>query len=166
MMEKVIMKHKNEDNFMNSKNGRIIAGQSGFSLIEVMVAIFILSVGILAVCNMQVSGLKGNTTARQYTDYATLAMEEMEMLMATSYSDLPVDGANDSANGADGTAGLFTMDSTADSSFAGPDGNCTVYINVAPDDIMANTTTVSVTVVWSRITDRHVSLQGVIPRVI
>jgi prepilin-type N-terminal cleavage/methylation domain-containing protein len=139
------------------KMNAAVAGEGGFSLIEVMIAVCILSIGILGVCKMQISGLNGNAAARQYTDYATLAMEEMEALMAMPYSSLPTDV------GTTGEAGLLTTDSTADQVIAADDYN--IYINVAPDDILANTTTVSVIVVWKG-SQRSVSLQSVIPQVI
>jgi prepilin-type N-terminal cleavage/methylation domain-containing protein len=143
--------------------GQSFDGRSGFTLVEVMIAVCILSIGILGVCSMQISGLTGNAAARQYTDYATLAMEEMEMLMAMPYSSLPADG------GTTGQAGLFaTTDSTAD--LVIPGGDYDVYVNVAPNALMNNTTTVAVTVIWNSghlgVTGRSVSLQGVIPQVV
>lgn len=148
-------------NGIGTKKGRgaVADGQSGFSLVELMIAICILSIGVLAVCSMQVSGLNGNAAARQYTDYATLAMEQMETMMAMPYSSLPADG------GITGADGLFIKDGTADQVI--PSGDCTVYINVAPDDILVNTTTVCVTVVWKSVgMNRSVSFQGVIPQII
>jgi prepilin-type N-terminal cleavage/methylation domain-containing protein len=142
------------------KGGKgVVAGQSGFSLIELMIAICILSIGVLAVCSMQISGLNGNAAARQYTDYATLAMERMETLMAMPYSSLPVDG------GLAGASGLFVTDDTADK--VESNGDYTVYINVAPKEVLPDSTTVAVTVVWrDRGKRRSVSLQGLIPRLI
>lgn len=142
------------------KSGKgAVTRQSGFSLIEVMIAICILSIGVLAVCSMQISGLNGNAAARQYTDYATLAMERLETLMAMPYSSLPVDGD------VNGESGLFVTDNTADQ--VESNGDYTVYINVAPEEVLPATTTVAVNVVWSdRGKRRSVSLQGLIPRII
>jgi len=134
------------------------AGQSGFSLIELMVGICILSIGILAICSMQVTSLKGNSISNQYSDYSTLAMDYMENLMAMPYTSLPAD-----ADG-NGSAGLSVADSDADLVMPGPDGICTIYTNVAPDYLVQNTTTVSVIVVWQiGAKQRNVTLQGVIP---
>jgi Tfp pilus assembly protein PilV len=149
---------------VRSRNA-VLAGRAGFTIIEALIAIFILSIGILAVCSMQVSGLKGNATAHQYTDYATLAMQKMETLMAMPYSSLPGDTSEAGEDYA-GEDGFFTTGNSADVVEADPDGNYTIYYNVAADYLMDNTTTVSVTVVWnSRGTRKSVSLLGVIPKI-
>lgn len=139
-----------------------IHGQAGFSLIELMIAIFVLTIGVLAVCSMQISGMNGNTAARQYTDYATLAMDQLETLMGSPYDSLPTDGANN-GNVANGATGLFTTNNTADQVIPGGDYN--IYVNVAPNALMNNTTTVSIIVAWNNAgTPRRFSLQGVIPQ--
>jgi Tfp pilus assembly protein PilV len=122
-----------------------------------MIGVCIFSIGILAVCTMQISGLNGNMTARRYTEGGTIAMEQMEILRAMPYSNLPADSLNDAG------AGLFSTDNTADQ--VAQDGVYTIYTNVAPNYLEPNTTTVSVIVVWnSRGMQRTVALQGLIPQ--
>lgn len=133
--------------------------QEGFSLIEVMIAICIISIGMLAVGKMQISGMNRNTTASHYTEYGTLAMEQIELMRAMPYDDLPED-INDN-----GHTGLFDKDSTADRIDPDPNGDYTIYTNVASEYLEPNTTTVSVSVVWNdRGMQRNVSLQGLIPK--
>ena len=43
-------------------------GQQGFSLIEVMVAITIFAIGLLAVVTMQLTAIKGNSYSRRMTE--------------------------------------------------------------------------------------------------
>ena len=54
----------------------------GFSLIEVLIAMAIFSVGILGVATMQISSVKGNATAGGITDIATAASDKIEELMS------------------------------------------------------------------------------------
>lgn len=62
------------------KEGR----ESGFSLIEVMVAMAILSVGILAVVQLQYANINGNTNANVITQEGLLAQLVMERLKSRS----------------------------------------------------------------------------------
>lgn len=59
----------------------------GFSLIEVMIALAIFSIGILGVASMQVLSLNYNSHARRTTEGTTWAVERMESLMTLPYAD-------------------------------------------------------------------------------
>ena len=59
---------------------------SGFTLIEVLIAISILSIGLLAVASMQVSAIRGNSHARGVTEATTLAQDRLEKLLSLSYT--------------------------------------------------------------------------------
>jgi prepilin-type N-terminal cleavage/methylation domain-containing protein len=61
--------------------------QEGFTLIEVLVAILLLTVGILAAASMQVSALTGNSLASRLTQASTLAGATVEELMALGFED-------------------------------------------------------------------------------
>ncbi len=58
----------------------------GFSLIEVMVALGIFSIGILAVASMQISAAQGNLSARMRTEAVTLASDQLEILNSLTYN--------------------------------------------------------------------------------
>jgi len=57
----------------------------GFTLIEVLVAMAIFSIGILAVASMQLAGTKGSSSARLSSEAAVLAQSQMESLIALKY---------------------------------------------------------------------------------
>jgi type IV pilus assembly protein PilV len=61
--------------------------EAGFTLLEVILAISILTVGLLAVASMQVSAIRGNLYADSVTDAAALAQDRLENLMSLSYND-------------------------------------------------------------------------------
>jgi type IV pilus modification protein PilV len=61
--------------------------RSGFTLVEVMVALGILAFGILAVASMQTSSLRGTRTAHCVTEATTIAMDKVEDLMMLPYAD-------------------------------------------------------------------------------
>jgi len=62
--------------------------EGGFTLLELMVAIGVLSVGILAVATMQTTAIQGNLLGYRYTEAANLAQDRMEHLLTQDYSDL------------------------------------------------------------------------------
>ena len=59
----------------------------GFTLIEVLLAIAIFSIGILAVGSMQISAVNNNASARMRTEATLHATEKMETLMLIPYND-------------------------------------------------------------------------------
>jgi prepilin-type N-terminal cleavage/methylation domain-containing protein len=64
---------------------------TGFSLIEVLVAMAIFSIGILAVYSMQIHSIRGNTSARGITENITLASAKVEELLAQAYDHADLD---------------------------------------------------------------------------
>jgi type IV pilus modification protein PilV len=60
----------------------------GFTLLEVIIAISILTFGILAVGAMQSAALRGNNFAYGRTSASTLAQDALEDLMAKPYADM------------------------------------------------------------------------------
>lgn len=61
--------------------------ESGFTLIEVLIAIMVLTIGILATYTMQVSSIQGNATANQLTTASTLALDEIEQILSWDSAD-------------------------------------------------------------------------------
>ena len=61
--------------------------EAGFTLLEVIIAISILSVGLLAVASMQTAAIRGNDNAYRITEGATLAQDRLEYLLARPYDD-------------------------------------------------------------------------------
>jgi type IV pilus modification protein PilV len=117
-----------------------LSEQVGFTLIEALVAMVILTIGILSLYTMQVSAILGNSTASQITKAATAGANQLEDIFAMDYATL-VDTDNDLING------LYDItDATADGRATTPDGY-TIYWNVAKDEPMPNTARVVVNVV-------------------
>ncbi len=56
--------------------------QRGFSLVEVLVAVFVLSVGMLGLAALQVAGLRSNASAQQRTDATLGAYDAIDRLRA------------------------------------------------------------------------------------
>jgi prepilin-type N-terminal cleavage/methylation domain-containing protein len=83
---------------MNShRKTRPITGQGGFTILEVIIAISILAVGLMAVFSAQHRSIVGNTDANRQTEAMTLAQDRMEELLAVPYQDL--DGTGVAAPG-------------------------------------------------------------------
>ena len=62
--------------------------QGGFTLLEVMVAIAILSIGILGVATMQTSAMRANFRGYRLTEATTLAQDRLEFLITQPFADL------------------------------------------------------------------------------
>jgi type IV pilus modification protein PilV len=61
---------------------RIINNNRGFTLVEVLFALAIFSIGILAVGSMQISAINNNASARMRTEATILASETVEELIS------------------------------------------------------------------------------------
>lgn len=61
--------------------------KDGYTLIEVLIALTIFAVGLLAVAGMQTSAIRMNSTAGILTNLSTWAMDKIEELAALPYSD-------------------------------------------------------------------------------
>jgi type IV pilus assembly protein PilV len=57
-----------------------IKGNKGFTLMEVLIAIVILSVALLALAGLQIISIRGNSFGGTMTDAVTLARDKMEDL--------------------------------------------------------------------------------------
>lgn len=119
--------------------------EKGFTMIEVIIAISVLTIGILAVSSMQVSAIRGNSFAGRQSEGTTIALDRLEKLMSLSYGD------------ADLAAGSHTAPS--------PSSRYTVAWNVSDDSPMDNAKRVIVTVRWTAHgAQKNVSSERIIPR--
>jgi type IV pilus assembly protein PilV len=73
------------------------SNEKGFALIEIMIAITVFTIGMLAVASMQFRAVKGNSFARGLTEATTLAQDRMEKLIGLFYTDPLLGGANTTA---------------------------------------------------------------------
>ena len=65
----------------------------GFSLLEVLIALFLLAIGVLAAAPMFVYASKGNATGADFGSVGALAVERMELLRGTEYASLTPGGS-------------------------------------------------------------------------
>ena len=67
--------------------------QSGFTIIEVMIAVSIFAIGFLAISSLQFSSSKNNRTASEVTQAVTIATDRMEemMFLPFDHEDLSTD---------------------------------------------------------------------------
>ena len=60
----------------------------GFTLVEVLVAMAVFAIGILAIYAMQINAINGNAGARKRTEALSWAANQMEILRTTSFASL------------------------------------------------------------------------------
>lgn len=135
--------------------------ENGFTLIEVMIAIMILSVGLLSVGVMQTAAMKGNATSRSIGGGANKAAEKLEELRTLPVTHALVQERNDDRDGKAGLgdAGIGTSDHSETI------GQYKIFWNVADAMVDNNTRTVAVIVQWGEGKTPHsVVMQGVIPK--
>jgi len=134
--------------------------ERGFSIIEVMIAISILSIGILALASMQVAAMRGNSFAGSVTEGSTWALDHIEKLMNLPWDDASLQDKDD-----DEAGGL--ADIGADADFMVTRGRYAIHWNVANNVVTANTRTVNVIVTWSdHGVQKSVSIRRVLARII
>ncbi len=59
----------------------------GFTLIEVLIAIVVFSIGLLALSALHTSAIRGNSSAYGLTDTTLAASSRLESILAADYSD-------------------------------------------------------------------------------
>jgi len=95
---------------VSKKNG--LKHQSGFTLVEVLVGITILTIGLLGVAKMQISAIQGNYMSSSTSVALALAQEKMEELMVLSYTHDDLKDLNTGNNTA--AVNLMPITSTTD----------------------------------------------------
>jgi len=149
-------------------------GDRGFTLIELMIAIALLSFGLLAVASMQIAAMRGNASAMGTTEALAIAQSMVEELFAQP---LPVptagtdfeDTTGDAVNGLDFPTRAEVIAAgdaviPAGGAAGSPDHartvnpgtrNYYVYWNLNP---MTSSTTINVIVAWHDKTMHRVNL--------
>ena len=65
-------------------------GRGGFTLVEVMIAFVLLSIGLLAMLALQLHAMRGGQLGRHYTFAAQAARDQMEMLHRLPWGDAQI----------------------------------------------------------------------------
>ena len=89
----------------SSMAGESASSMAGFTLIEVLIAIVILTFGLLAVGSMQVSAIRGNFMGGNTSIALSLASEKMEDLLNKDFNHADL---TDSVTGNNGTLSSVT----------------------------------------------------------
>lgn len=116
----------------------LIKDNRGFTLTEVMIALAVFTIGILAVNAMQTASIKGNSKARKITEAGNLATDRIENIIsldynATALDDADGDGTDQDADldGLDDGGSNFGLDheteDTADHHIVSVDGNYEIF---------------------------------------
>ena len=100
-------------------NKAILCNDSqGYSLIEVLIAMAVFSIGILAIFSMQITATNGNALARGMTENYNCALDKVEELLALPFNDGNLtNGVHNVAKDADG------IDNDGDGLVDGDDGD-------------------------------------------
>ena len=116
---------------------------AGFTLIEVMIALLVFAIGVLALARMQLAAVKGNATAEGITEAVVFGSDQIEQMLSWDYDDSRLDSSND---------GDFTLADgstiTRDGYQADPDGRFDVYWDVTDDSPAADSKTIDIEVYW------------------
>lgn len=135
---------------------RCLTNNKGFTLIETLIALVVLTIGILSLNRLQITSIQGNSNAGGITSSSSWAAGQIEQLLRLGYED-PIlndddgngtgeDTNNDGNDNDGGDFGLNDIGAGADGSASSPDNNYTIYWNVAVDEPMPNIKTIRVIV--------------------
>ena len=113
----------------------MVTTEKGFTLSEALVAIVVLSLGLLGLERMHIAAIQVNTIASRLTQATTLAQDRAEQLMALPYDDAML---------ADTTAlGIFTSYTDPN-----PPQGYTITWKVDTDVLSTGTKTIIIDVTW------------------
>ncbi|MFH1029762.1 MAG: hypothetical protein V1770_00705 [bacterium] len=142
---------------MKNKKFKIIG--SGFSLIEILIAITFLTVGIFSVASMFPTGIKMSRTAEEKTLAATIAQEKMEELIASGYEGIAIgiiEPRHEAVQGSYGDIYNFYRETA------------TAYVDedLSPSESDTGMKKIEVTIFWNAIdgTEKNITLRRLISR--
>jgi prepilin-type N-terminal cleavage/methylation domain-containing protein len=115
-------------------------GQDGFTLIEILIGLILLSVGILAIAGMQVTAMRGNFSSSNLTQASILAQDQLEALRGRDFNHADLDAGKHAPVAVGGT--IFTRE----------------YIVAWPT---ASMKTITVTIRWRDNANRSISFTTV-----
>jgi len=112
-----------------------LCANAGFTLIESMLALSILSISLLALAGLQITALRGNAASRRMATAVSLAEQRLEQLKNTPYVNIVSESPPVNI---DPDTGQVTANAT----------KWTREVIVTAGSPMTNTKTVTVTVTW------------------
>jgi type IV pilus assembly protein PilV len=121
--------------------------EQGFTLLEIMIALSILAIGLLAVASLQMTSIRGNAFASGVTEGTTLATDRIEKLLALPYTDAAL--------------------SAGDHTDSDPPSGYAVNWQVTDDVPLNNTKTIELIVSWRDHTaQKSVTMHRIMPRML
>ncbi len=103
--------------------------EEGFTLIEIMITLVIMSVGLMALSGLQVHAIKGSISSKRLTTAVSIGEEKLEQIKNTSYANIQ---------------------SESSTQINKSNMNFTRQVTVTNNTNPANTKTVKVTVTWTQ----------------
>lgn len=67
---------------------RLVASEQGFSLLEVLIAVTVLTIGLLGVLMFQITAIKGNALANEAVTATYFAQEQIEIFQRTAFGSI------------------------------------------------------------------------------
>ena len=165
--------HKDPGDEMNTLWFQRWKYDGGFTLLEVLIALSILSIGLLTLAEMTTYVIRGNTLGSKITRATVLAEDKLEELTGLSYADPQLNDSDgdstDFGTRIDADPNLFTSpDHTDDYPADSTDQTVTIkrsqqrVWNVAEDTPGPGMKTVTVIVGWKGTKDHFVALSTII----
>lgn len=146
----------------------------GFTLIEVLMAIVILSIGLLALSQMSAYVIQSNAQASRFTRATIMAqdtLENLKMLYRTSPLDAQLSAGgdnNDVSTNIHSSTALFTSPDHTDTCNSGCsatiDSSLKRVWNIADDTPLSGMKTVTVIVGWADSSNHFVALSTIITK--
>lgn len=137
--------------------------QDGFTLIEILIAMVVFAVGVLAVATMQIGSVKGNARARDYSEGTIIGMDRIEQLLTLPWNHPDIRDDNNN-----GKVGLINgMEEVPQE----PDhdenvGRFRVFWNIADNQLAPETKTIALYVAWQEgDANRTVRMRNIIPQI-
>ena len=129
------------------KQTKQVKGESGFTLLEALISIVVLSVGMLGIAGLQANAIRTNATAQEVTAATNWAGLRVDQLIHADYSQLVDKQKNDDQSPYYRENGLSAIDAGADGSET-YGGRYNLFYNVAEDYPYFGTKTVNVIIRW------------------
>ena len=153
----------------------VIADEKGFTLIESMVAIFILTIGLFSLYAMQINAINGNAKASRITYGTGWTTDRIENLITLPFDDVLLEDGDGDGTGQDGDGdgiadnlldfGLNDTGNNADGSMVSPDGMYTLFWNVAEGQRMPDLKSIRIIVRYNGGADtRDIVMDYIKPR--
>ena len=111
-----------------------VKSEEGFTLIEIMIALVVLSIGLIALAGLQMSAMRGNTLSKRMTTAVSIANARIEQIKNMPYANIQSESS--------------TQITESNMTF-------TRQVTVSNDIPVANTKTVNVTVTWKNGAKSH-----------